>query len=281
MLVMKEKGLIDEKYLSEPADKEEYQTNFLNDPETQSGSESEETSKTFGCLRKVIAVFVLIVFTIFSLPDFPYLLTNPLKFMAQNHELTEDEIVKRCRPAVVSVESTVKNGAASAEIHLGTGFNLLPSGLIVTNRHVIENSSRILIRFYDGREYSAEHYEMIPDLDLALIRLEAADLPVIELNREEMIRSGDTVTIIGNPLGFEWIAQRGQVGQYYQNSENQSPVFDIDIAINPGNSGSPVINSQSQVVGILFASGIIEIQGKSESRAMAIPAQSFPAEHFQ
>jgi len=279
----KEKVLIDGKLVGEPADKEEYKNEQQNDPETQTGSESEAEAaqKTSGCLLKVIAVLVLIVFTVFSLPDFPYLLTNPLKFMAQNHELTEDEIVSRCRPAVVSIESTIKNESAAAEIHLGTGFNLLPTGLIVTNQHVIEDSSHIRIRFYDGREYTVGHYETIPDMDIALIRLEAADLPVIELNRDEMIRSGDTVTIIGNPLGFEWIAQRGQVGQYYQSSENQSPIFDIGISINPGNSGSPVINSQSQVVGILFASGAIENHGQSESRALAIPAQALPAEYFE
>ena len=238
---------------------------------------ANETGSRSGCLRKAIALLALLVFLAFALPNFPYLFSNPLRFLDQNKVLMDDEIVKRCKPAVVSIESVVKNGSSAAEIHLGTGFNISSAGRIITNRHVVENAKAITVRFSDGRQYTVRQYETIPDVDIAIIQLEGKDLPTLALKIQGGVETGDSVTIIGNPLGFESISQRGQVGQIYFDEGGVPTVFDIGIEINPGNSGSPVINDQAEVVGILYASENIGSNGTTKSKALAIPIQSIPA----
>ena len=245
-------------------------------------SENETTgSRKSGCLLKIVALLILLAFAVISLPNFPYLFSDQLKFIDQNKILITDEIVQRCKPAVVSIEAVVKDEFSAARVYRGTGFNISPTGKIITNQHIVANASRITVRFEDGREYSSVQYEVVPGMDIAVIQLEASDLPALALNRTDWVQEGDTLTIIGNPLGYDYIAQRGQAGQYHKISEGQILVFDIDITINPGNSGSPVINSQMQVVGVIFASADIKINNKEEPRALAIPLQSIPPEYLQ
>ena len=223
--------------------------------------------------RKFVAILIILAFIAISVPNFPYLFSDGLNFLDQNKALKEDDIVQQCKPAVVRIEATVRN-----EVRQGTGFNISPTGTIITNQHIVENASTITIRFGDGKVYYSKQYEVIPDVDLAIIQLEGNDLPTIALNMKDRVQSGEIVTIIGNPLGYEKISQRGEVGQFHNIKDSLTQVFDINIPINPGNSGSPVIDNQAQAVGIVFASTNIDINGKSELRALAIPVQVLPAE---
>lgn len=235
-----------------------------------------EDNRKSGCLIKTAAILVLLAFTVFSLPNFSDLLSNKLNFFAQNKVLMQDEIVQRCKPAVVSIEAVDANELLFTGAHRGTGFNVSPTGTIVTNQHIVANASIITITFSDGRKYFSSQYEAIPGVDIAIVKIKGKDLPTLSLDMEDRAENGDMVTIIGNPLGFEKISQRGQVGQFHRIKGSQSLVFDIAIQINPGNSGSPVINNQSQVVGIVFGSTSLDINGKSTSLALAIPVQSLP-----
>ncbi|MHC1720967.1 MAG: S1C family serine protease [Clostridiaceae bacterium] len=211
-------------------------------------------------LIKVVALLTVIIFLIFSLPDLSSFITVKTGFLNENGILLKDKIVKQCRPAVVNVMVDIKGGAERQ----GTGFNISPQGVIVTNEHVVDQAELITVEFADGRKYYSGNYEEIKGYDLAIIRIKGDSLPSLVLNIDNEARTGDTVTIIGNPLGFERIAQRGLVGQYFNSGENASPVFDIGVEVNPGNSGSPVINSEGQVVGVIFAA--------SGKRALAIGA---------
>jgi S1-C subfamily serine protease len=165
------------------------------------------------------------------------------------------------------------NGPLNTAVRFGTGFNISPTGIIVTNQHVVANASTITITFSDGKRYYSKKYEDIPGVDVAIIRLSANNLPTVSLEFKDQAQIGDTVTIIGNPLGFHKISQRGKVGEYHKIAESQSLVFDVKLPVNPGSSGSPVINDQAQVIGIVFASTTVDVNGKSEPRALAFPIQ--------
>ncbi len=167
-----------------------------------------------------------------------------MDFLAQNRELYQMN-VQASKLVVVSIEA-YRAGQADLGITRGTGFNISTNGVIITNHHVVNNAESVTVSFEDGRKYFARSYEVIPGADVAVIELAADNLPILTLNESNLVQNGDTVTIIGNPLGFENISQRGQVGKFHNWGENTVPIFDIDIPINPGNSGSPVLNRQGR-----------------------------------
>ena len=240
---------------------------FDDDPEGAEDDYTEPFAKR-GLLFKVAAVVVLVTFLAFSFLDLSYLFSGKLGFLNQNMELSEDEIVLLCKPAVVSVEAGTRRG---------TGFNISPEGTIITNEHVVSGAAKIVVSFGDGRVFHTDAYNVVPNVDIAILNIQGnvKDLPFIELNKVDQVRKGDIVTIIGNPLGFSKISQRGTVGKFYKLADSQAKVFDINIAINPGNSGSPVINSNGQAVGVVFAS-MSEGEGNKEPTALAIPVYLLP-----
>ncbi|NMC26730.1 MAG: trypsin-like peptidase domain-containing protein [Syntrophomonadaceae bacterium] len=127
-------------------------------------------------------------------------------------------------------------------------------------------------RFEQPARFFAAGYKEIPGYDLAVIILEAQGLPHLQLESTLPANTGDIVTVIGNPLGLSQISQRGTVGAFHRTKSNASPVFELEFPISQGSSGSPVINTQGRVVGIVFAS-IAESDGKIKDRhGLAIPA---------
>lgn len=138
-----------------------------------------------GYFRKFVALLILLAFIAMSVPNFPYLLSDKLNFLDQNRALKEDDIVQRCKPAVVSIEAMVTNGSFNTEVKRGTGFNISPTGTIITNLHIVANASTITIRFGDGTVFYSKQYEVIPDVDIAIIRIEGNNLPSIALNMND------------------------------------------------------------------------------------------------
>lgn len=156
---------------------------------------------------------------------------------------------------------------------LGSGFIISQDGYIVTNHHVIEGAQEILVRLSDRREYQAELIGSDPATDLALLKIEAEDLPVVRLGDSENLRVGSWVLAIGSPFGFDHSVTAGIVSAIGRSLPNETyvPFIQTDVAINPGNSGGPLFNLQGEVVGV--NSQIYTRSGGFMGLSFAIPVQ--------
>jgi len=138
---------------------------------------------------------------------------------------------------------------------LGSGFIISKDGYILTNNHVVDRSSEIVVRLSDRRELIAELVGADPTSDLAVLKVETdEDLPVVTLGKSETLKVGEWVLAIGSPFGFEYSVTAGIVsakGRSLPNEQgNYVPYLQTDVAINPGNSGGPLFNLEGEVVGI-------------------------------
>ena len=138
---------------------------------------------------------------------------------------------------------------------LGSGFVISSDGYLLTNNHVVDGAEEILVRFSDRRELNAELVGADPRSDLALLKVEADNLPAVRLGSSDELKVGEWVLAIGAPFGFDYSATKGIVsakGRSLPNAENENyvPFIQTDVPINPGNSGGPLFNLDGEVVGI-------------------------------
>jgi serine protease Do len=135
---------------------------------------------------------------------------------------------------------------------LGSGFIISPDGYILTNAHVVESADEINVRLTDKREYKAKVIGADKRTDLAVIRIEAASLPVVRFGDPSKLKVGEWVVAIGSPFGFDNTVTAGIVSAKGRAlpQENFVPFIQTDVAINPGNSGGPLFNMRGEVVGI-------------------------------
>ncbi|MDD2234607.1 MAG: serine protease [Desulfitobacteriaceae bacterium] len=197
----------------------------------------------------------------------PSVWTINFDFLKQDKTLSEDDIVRQCRPAVVIIQATGTGEATGAQ---GTGFNLEPDGMIVTNRHVVEGASTVEVTFSDDKRLFSQDIDLLDGYDLAIIWLKGNGLPSLQVS-DKMAEVGQSVTIIGNPRGFLGVSCRGEVKEYYR-TDSGMLVFTIGVTVAPGSSGSPVLDEQGRLVGIVYAAGKIAADGEEQDRAIAIPA---------
>lgn len=213
-------------------------------------------------------LITLLAFVALAYSWLPLILPPNLDFLDQNRTLSEDELVLQSKPAIVNIKTHA--GGTAGTGNQGTGFNLAPQGLIVTNRHVIDSATSVEITFADGTRYIGQEIETIEGYDLAIIRLDGVGLPFLNLGAESLPEAGQVVTIIGNPYGFQRISARGEILGYAQ--VNNEPIFVINANIAPGSSGSPVLDAEGSVVGIIFATHTQNVDGQDQQFALAIPA---------
>jgi len=135
---------------------------------------------------------------------------------------------------------------------LGSGFIVSADGYVLTNHHVVAEADEILVRLSDRREFVAKVIGSDKATDVALIKIEAADLPAVTIGKSADLKVGEWVLAIGSPFGFDYSATAGIVSAKGRSlpSENYVPFIQTDVAINPGNSGGPLFNLDGEVVGV-------------------------------
>lgn len=187
---------------------------------------------------------------------------------------------KKVSPAVVSIlsKSDIQDffGRVYQQEGGGTGFIITNDGLILTNKHVVSDSNAEYTVFTsDGKSYSAKILATDPDNDLAVLKIDASGLPVVELGDSDKVEIGEWVIAVGNALaefhntvtvGVVSAKDRKITASGGGSSEQLTGLFQTDTAINPGNSGGPLVNLKGQVIGINTA-----VAGNAQNIGFAIP----------
>ncbi|MCL5424416.1 MAG: DegQ family serine endoprotease [Gammaproteobacteria bacterium] len=153
-----------------------------------------------------------------------------------------------------SFPSPPGNGQGRSEERqsLGSGFIISDDGYVMTNAHVVQDADEILVRLNDRREMSAELIGSDAQTDVALLKIDASDLPTLNLGDSDALRVGEWVAAIGSPFGFDHSVTAGIVSAINRTLPRDAyvPFIQTDVAINPGNSGGPLFNLDGEVVGI-------------------------------
>lgn len=156
----------------------------------------------------------------------------------------------------------------------GSGFIISQDGIVLTNAHVVDGADEITVRLSDQREYSAELIGQDDRSDVAVLKIEADSLPTLTLGDSSSLEVGEWVLAIGSPFGLDYTATQGIVSALGRSlpSDSYVPFIQTDVAVNPGNSGGPLLNTRGQVIGI--NSQIYSRSGGYQGVSFAIPIET-------
>ena len=198
-------------------------------------------------------------------------------------------VAEQVKPAVVFITSEIRQRAGTRRLPpgfedffpnhpqiqegSGSGFIVSPDGYILTNNHVVADAAKVTVRLLDNREFDAHVIGTDPQTDIAVIKIDARDLPIVAFGNSDSTRIGEWVLAIGNPLGsdFTFTVTAGIVSAKGRNlrSGPYDDFIQTDAAINPGNSGGPLVNVHGEVIGI--NSAIASETGFYSGYGFAIP----------
>jgi serine protease Do len=176
-----------------------------------------------------------------------------------------DELIKRYQE-----EQQPQNPPESA---MGSGFIVSDDGYILTNNHVVETADEVIVRLHDRRQLTAVVVGTDPRSDVAVLKVDASELPVVSIGNSDELEVGEWVLAIGSPFGFDFSVTAGIVSATGRALPNESyvPFIQTDVAINPGNSGGPLFNLNGDVIGI--NSQIYSRTGSFSGLSFAIPIE--------
>ncbi|MFI3560630.1 S1C family serine protease, partial [Staphylococcus pseudintermedius] len=132
----------------------------------------------------------------------------------------------------------------------GSGFILSPDGYVMTNAHVVDDADTIYVTLTDKREFKAKLIGVDERTDVAIVKINASSLPTVAIGDSNRVRVGEWVVAIGSPFGLDNTVTAGIVSAKGRNTGDYLPFIQTDVAVNPGNSGGPLINMQGEVIGI-------------------------------
>jgi len=219
-----------------------------------------------------------------GLPDFASLIefSSPAVVQidtAQSHTTNNrnknSQQSQRNIPGIFGEQFKQHQGESNVALAAGSGFIISNDGYVLTNNHVVEGGDEVVVRLSDRREFEAKIIGVDHRSDLALLKIEAHDLTALEFANVDKLKVGEWVLAIGSPFGLDYSASVGIVSAIGRSiptdlGDNYVPFIQSDVALNPGNSGGPLLNLEGKVIGV--NSLIFSRSGGSIGLSFAVPA---------